>query len=48
FALGMFTLGSLLCGFAWSSGTMIAFRIVQALGGGMIMPVGMSIIYQMF
>ncbi|MBF8983610.1 DHA2 family efflux MFS transporter permease subunit [Lutibacter sp. B2] len=46
FALGMFTLGSLLCGFAWSNTTMILFRIVQALGGGMIMPVGMSIIYQ--
>lgn len=48
FALGMFTLGSLLCGFAWSNATMIAFRIVQAIGGGMIMPVGMSIIYQIF
>ncbi|MBB6214171.1 EmrB/QacA subfamily drug resistance transporter [Anaerosolibacter carboniphilus] len=46
FALGMFTLGSLLCGFAWSNTSMIVFRIVQALGGGMIMPVGMSIIYQ--
>lgn len=48
FALGMFTLGSLLCGFAWSSTTMIIFRVIQALGGGMIMPVGMSIIYQIF
>lgn len=48
FALGMFALGSLLCGFAWSGGTMIGFRIIQALGGGMIMPVGMSIIYQLF
>ena len=48
FALGMFSIGSLLCGFAWSGGTMIAFRILQALGGGMIMPVGMSIIYSLF
>ena len=48
FALAMFTLGSLLCGFAWSGSTMIAFRVIQALGGGMIMPVGMSIIYQVF
>lgn len=46
FALGMFTVGSLLCGFAWSNTSMIVFRIIQALGGGMIMPVGMSIIYQ--
>lgn len=48
FALAMFTLGSLLCGFAWSNTTMIGFRIIQAIGGGMIMPVGMSIIYQVF
>lgn len=48
FALAMFTLGSLLCGFAWSGSTMIGFRVLQALGGGMIMPVGMSIIYQIF
>ncbi|MDK2800835.1 MAG: hypothetical protein PWQ70_2454 [Clostridiales bacterium] len=46
FALSMFTLGSLLCGFAWSSTAMIMFRVIQALGGGMIMPVGMSIIYE--
>jgi EmrB/QacA subfamily drug resistance transporter len=48
FALGMFSLGSLLCGFAWSGGTMIGFRVLQAIGGGMIMPVGMSIIYSLF
>ncbi|CAH2213549.1 DHA2 family efflux MFS transporter permease subunit [Tepidibacter aestuarii] len=48
FALSMFTLGSLLCGFAWSNTSMIIFRIIQAVGGGMIMPIGMSIIYQTF
>lgn len=48
FALAMFTAGSLLCGFAWSNTSMIIFRIIQALGGGMIMPVGMSIIFQIF
>ncbi|WML37355.1 DHA2 family efflux MFS transporter permease subunit [Clostridium sp. OS1-26] len=48
FALAMFTAGSLLCGFAWSNTSMIVFRVIQAIGGGMIMPVGMSIIYQVF
>lgn len=48
FALTVFTMGSMLCGFAWSSTSMIIFRIIQALGGGMIMPVGMSIVYEIF
>lgn len=48
FALSMFTVGSLLCGFAWSNTSMIVFRVIQAIGGGMIMPIGMSIIYQTF
>lgn len=47
-ALGVFTIGSFLCGFAWSTNTMIAFRVIQAIGGGAIMPVGMSYIMQVF
>lgn len=46
YALTMFTIGSFLCGFSWSNTSMIVFRVIQALGGGMIMPVAMSIIYQ--
>lgn len=45
FSLAAFTIGSLLCGFAWSNTSMIIFRVIQAIGGGMIMPVSMSIIY---
>ncbi|WP_297421173.1 DHA2 family efflux MFS transporter permease subunit [Clostridium sp.] len=48
FALAMFTIGSMLCGISWSNSSMIVFRVIQAIGGGMIMPVGMSIIYQIF
>ncbi len=48
FALGVFTIGSLLCGFAGSIKAMIIFRILQAIGGGMIMPVGMAMILQLF
>lgn len=47
-ALTIFTAGSALCGLAPSNTIMIIARIIQALGGGMIMPVGMSMIYQMF
>lgn len=48
FALSFFTIGSFLCGFAWSNTAMIIFRVVQAVGGGMIMPVGMSYVMQIF
>lgn len=48
FALGIFTLGSFLCGFAWNLSTMVIARVLQGIGGGMIMPVGMSIIYEIF
>lgn len=43
-----FILGSALCGIAWSNNTMIIFRIIQALGGGLIIPIGMSILLQEF
>lgn len=48
FALITFTAGSFLCGMAWSNGAMIAFRIIQAIGGGMIMPIGMTMMMRTF
>ncbi|MFM1652946.1 DHA2 family efflux MFS transporter permease subunit [Brevibacillus sp. B_LB10_24] len=47
-SLAGFTVGSLLCGIAWSDITLIFFRIVQGIGGGLIMPLGMTIIYSVF
>jgi EmrB/QacA subfamily drug resistance transporter len=46
--LGIFSLGSLLCGFAPSLGALIAFRALQAVGGAMLNPVAMSIIATTF
>ena len=43
-AIGLFLIGSALSGAAWSAGSLIAFRILQGLGGGMIMPTGMTIL----
>ncbi|WP_286175962.1 MDR family MFS transporter [Arthrobacter sp. NEB 688] len=40
----LFVVGSLLCGLAWSMGSLIAFRAVQGLGAGAIQPIGMTII----
>ena len=43
-AVSAFLAGSLLCGLAWSAGSLIAFRVLQGLGGGLVMPVGMTIL----
>src|ERR687883_107200 len=43
-SLGLFLCGSILSGLAWSSGSLIAFRVLQGLGGGMLMPAGMTIL----
>lgn len=45
-ALGVFTLGSFLCSISLGLNTMIAARVVQGIGGGVIMPVSMAIIYK--
>ena len=42
-SLILFILGSTLCAAAWSAGSLIAFRVLQGIGGGMIMPAVMTI-----
>ena len=42
--IGLFLLGSILCGVAWSMPALIAFRAIQGLGAGAIQPTGMTII----
>ncbi len=42
-SLALFVIGSILCGCAWSASSLIFFRVIQGLGGGMILPVGQSI-----
>nr|WP_256451412.1 MFS transporter [Amycolatopsis sp. CA-230715] len=50
FQLGLvlFGLGSLLCSIAPTTGALIAFRMIQAIGGSMLNPVAMSIITNTF
>jgi EmrB/QacA subfamily drug resistance transporter len=43
-SLVLFTFGSLLCGLAWSSGSLVAFRVLQGVGGGMLAPLGQMIL----
>ena len=42
--IALFLLGSALCGFAWSMISLVAFRVVQGLGAGALMPVGRTLI----
>jgi EmrB/QacA subfamily drug resistance transporter len=43
-ALVIFTVGSVLCGVATTSGQLIAFRALQGAGGGLLAPTGMTIL----
>jgi EmrB/QacA subfamily drug resistance transporter len=47
-ALALFTLGSVLCGCSWSLGSLVAFRVVQGVGGGMLTPVGTAMLYRAY
>ncbi|MEC3981879.1 DHA2 family efflux MFS transporter permease subunit [Amycolatopsis sp. H20-H5] len=43
-AISLFLIGSMLAGLAWNVESLIIFRVVQGLGGGMLMPAGMTIL----
>ncbi len=48
FALAMFTASSALCGLSWNIGSLIVFRLLQGVGGGMLTPVGTAMMYRAF
>jgi EmrB/QacA subfamily drug resistance transporter len=48
FALVMFTIGSALCGAAWDITSLIGFRMLQGVGGGMLTPVGTTMLFRAF
>ncbi len=47
-ALALFVVASLLCGFAQSFGQLVVFRVLQGVGGGLLTPVGMAMLYRAF
>lgn len=47
-SLACFVLGSLACGLAQTMTQLILFRILQGIGGGMLTPIGMSMMYRAF
>jgi DHA2 family multidrug resistance protein len=46
--LALFTVSSVLCGFAWNLQSLLLFRILQGLGGGGMVPVSQSILADSF
>jgi EmrB/QacA subfamily drug resistance transporter len=47
-ALAIFTIASALCGLAQSIEQLVIFRILQGVGGGMLTPVGLAMLYRVF
>lgn len=48
FFIALFTLTSMLCGCSWSTSSIIAARALQAIGGGMMIPLTMAMVYQIW
>jgi EmrB/QacA subfamily drug resistance transporter len=46
FALALFLVGSVLSSLAWSAGSLIAFRVVQGVGGGIMLPLTATLVVQ--
>lgn len=46
-AVVLFTLGSILCSTPSSAEWLIVFRVIQGLGGGCVLPVGMAYVYKL-
>ena len=47
-SVALFTLSSILCGFAWSLESLLVFRVLQGLGGGGMAPLAQSILADSF
>ncbi len=48
FATAVFTVASLLCTLAWNIESLILFRALQGVGGGMLTPVGTAMVFRAF
>ncbi len=47
-SLAAFTLGSALCGLAWSLPVLIVFRVLQGLGGAALFPLSITLLFREF
>ncbi|MGD9581159.1 MAG: DHA2 family efflux MFS transporter permease subunit, partial [Vampirovibrionia bacterium] len=44
----VFTIASFLCGISWSLNSLILFRIIQGIGGGALLPISLTILFETF
>ncbi|MFJ9411804.1 MDR family MFS transporter [Streptomyces sp. NPDC101393] len=47
-ALALFTLASVLCGLAQNLPELVAFRVLQGVGGGILTPIGMTMLFHVY
>src|SRR5690606_24997467 len=48
FSLALFTIASGLCACAWNLESLVAFRILQGVGGAMLTPIGTAMLFRAF
>src|SRR5436305_9155693 len=48
FGIGLFLVGSIMCGVAWNMTMLIAFRAVQGLGAGAVQPMSITMIGDLY
>ncbi|MDB5056339.1 MAG: transporter, partial [Bacilli bacterium] len=46
-SIALFTLGSVLCALAQTAEQLIIYRILQGIGGGMVSPIGMAMVFRL-
>lgn len=44
----LFTISSMLCGLAWNLSSLVAFRLIQGIGGGALIPTAMAVLRETF
>jgi MFS family permease len=47
-SIGLFLAGSVLCGFAWGMISLIAFRVVQGIGAGGLVPIAQTVVGDLY
>ncbi len=48
FSIFIFTASSMLCGLAWDLPSLIIFRVIQGIGGGVLLPISQAILRETF